>query len=65
MGEPCSGGCGKRPADRHQSLVRQAERKPLTVYPNAGDCGLGDPPTAMNLRAQLRVEQGYRIGHPH
>ena len=65
MGKPCPGSCGEGPADRHQGVVDQAEGKLLPLRPHARDRRLGDPPAAMNLRSQLRVEQGYRIGHPH
>ena len=63
--KPCPGCCGKGPADRHQAIVDQAEEKLLPLCAQARNGCLGDPPAPMNLRSQLRVEQRYRIGHPH
>ena len=65
MGKPCPGCRGESPANRHQGIVDQAEAKLLSLRLHARDGCLRDPPAAMNLRPQLRVEQGYRIGHPH
>jgi hypothetical protein len=65
MGKPCLGCCDEGPADRHQAIVDQGEGNPLPLRPHARDSCVGDPPAAMNLRPKARVEQGYRIGHPH
>ena len=37
----------------------------LPLGPHTCDRCFGNPPAAMNLRSQLRVEQGDGIGHPH
>ena len=65
MGKSSPDCWGEGPADRHQAIVGQADEKPLPFRPQAGDRFFGDPPTAMDLRSKLRIEQGYRIGHSH
>src|SRR5436190_5528656 len=65
MGKPGPDSCRECPSDRHEAIVDQVEGMLLPLRPQTCDRCLGNPPAAMNLRSQLRVKQGYGIGHPH
>lgn len=64
-GKPLPGHGGKGSANRDKPVIGETEVKSLSFRPHPGHGVLRDPPATMNLRAQSRVKQGYRICHSH